>query len=336
MQFRPQDPPRGENIVRRWREILEVSRLAERVGFDGVFIPEHHMMDDGYPPSPWAPLGALAAVTNRIDIGTTVQLPVLDNPVHVAEHAAMADILAAGRLKFGIGLGNFGPEFELFGLSKDDQVGLFEESIEVIQRAWSGEELDFEGEHFKAKGKVRPLPVGAELWMAAMRKVGVRRAARYHCPFITDGLHNLSVMEYLIEEYRRASDEAGSTPRQSQVVLLRDGWVGDSLAEVERVWWPHVRDTHWSYFGMGRFSAKREPLLAEVKSVDDLHFGKHRLDRLIVGSPDDCIASVKRFQDAVDPDYFIVAFRMADGPGFEAELECVERFGTEVIPAFKD
>lgn len=294
------------------------------------------MMDDGYPSSPWAPLGAIAATTNRIDIGTTVNLPVLDNPVHVAEHAAMADILAAGRLKFGIGLGNFGPEFELFGLSKDDQVELFEESIEVIQRAWTGEELDFEGKHFTAKGKVRPLPVGAELWMAAMRKVGVRRAARFHCPFIADGLHNLNVMEYLTKEYREASAEAGSNQQQSQVILLRDGWVGDSLADVEREWWPHVRDTHWSYFGMGRFSAKREPLLAEVKTVDDLHFDKHRLDRLIVGSPADCIASIKQFKEALDPDYFITAYRMADGPSFAAELECIERFGTEVIPAFRD
>jgi alkanesulfonate monooxygenase SsuD/methylene tetrahydromethanopterin reductase-like flavin-dependent oxidoreductase (luciferase family) len=334
LQFRPQDPPDARNVVQRWEQLLEAAQLAESVGFDGVFIPEHHMMDDGYVSSPWAPLGALAAVTERVDIGTAVHLPVLDHPVHVAEHGAMADVLAAGRLKLGCGLGNFEPEFELFGLDRDEQVTRFEECMEVIQRAWSGEELDFHGKHFRVKGKVRPLPIAAELWMAAMTKVGVRRAARFGCAWASDGLHNLDVMRFLAEHYRAARAGNG-LPAQPGVLLLRDGWVADSLDVVEREWWPHVRDTHWSYFGMGRFSAAREPSLKGITTVDDLHFDRHRLDRLIVGSPADCIASITRFRDALDMDYLIMAFRMATGPSFEAELECIRRFGTDVIPAFR-
>lgn len=333
LQFRPQDPPEAKNIVRRWDELLQAARLAESVGFDGVFIPEHHMMDDGYVSSPWAPLGALAAVTERVDIGTAVHLPVLDHPVHVAEHAAMADILAGGRLKLGVGLGNFEPEFNLYGLDKKQQARRFEECVEVVQRAWTGEEIDFDGRHYKVKGKVRPLPVGAEMWMAAMTTVGVRRAARFGLAFATDGLHNFAVMEDLVGQYRAACEELGT---RANVVLLRDGWVADSLATVEREWWPHVRDTHWSYFGMGRFYSEHEPQLEGVKSVDDLTFERHRQDRLIVGAPSDCIAAIEKIRAAIDMDYVMLAFRMASGPSFEAELECIERFGREVIPAFAD
>ena len=159
--FRPQDPPNAEHIGQRWQEILAAGQVAEEAGWDGLFVPEHHMMPDAYLPSPWAPLGALAALTSRVDIGTTVHLLPFEHPVHVAEHSAMVDVLSGGRLKLGVGLGAFPPEFEFFGLNSKTQVSRFEESIEVLQRLWAGETLDHEGKHFKVKGNLTPLPAVA-------------------------------------------------------------------------------------------------------------------------------------------------------------------------------
>ena len=62
--FRPQDPPDAANIGQRWQEILAAGEAAEAAGWDGLFVPEHHMMPDAYLPSPWPALGALAACTN--------------------------------------------------------------------------------------------------------------------------------------------------------------------------------------------------------------------------------------------------------------------------------
>ena len=92
--FRAQDPPDASNLTRRWQDILEAGQLAEEVGFDGLFLPEHHMMDDGYVPAPLVGLGALAAVTKRVDLGTTIMLLPFYNPVQVAEHAAMVDVIS--------------------------------------------------------------------------------------------------------------------------------------------------------------------------------------------------------------------------------------------------
>ena len=60
------------------------------------------------------------------------------------------------------------------------------------------------------------------------------------------------------------------------------------------------------------------------------------IDRLIVGSPQDCIEQIQKYRDAIDLDYLILSFRVASGPSHEEELECLRRFGAEVIPAFKE
>jgi hypothetical protein len=61
--FRPQDPPNAENIGRRWQETLDAAQAAEEAGFDGVFVPEHHMMPDGYLPAPLVACGANSPCT---------------------------------------------------------------------------------------------------------------------------------------------------------------------------------------------------------------------------------------------------------------------------------
>jgi alkanesulfonate monooxygenase SsuD/methylene tetrahydromethanopterin reductase-like flavin-dependent oxidoreductase (luciferase family) len=332
---KPMDPPDARNIRRRWQETLEAGRLAEEVGFDGLFMPEHHMMADGYPPSPWAALGAMAATTSRVDVGTTVHLLPFEHPIHVAEHAAMVDVLSSGRLKLGVGMANFPAEFELYGLDSKKQVSRFEEAIELVQRAWTGERIEHEGKHFKISGQITPVPENAELWIGAMSDPGVRRAAKFGCPWPTDPLHNIEVMKHWAGIYRDAADEFGTRDKTS-VVLLRDGWVADSLEDVERDWWPVIRAEHWFYFEkVPRWVEEFEPFIASIKGEDDFHFDQHHVDRLIVGSPQDCIDKIAKFRDELDMDYLIMSFREPHGPDHDKELECIERFGKEVIPAFR-
>jgi alkanesulfonate monooxygenase SsuD/methylene tetrahydromethanopterin reductase-like flavin-dependent oxidoreductase (luciferase family) len=333
--FRPQDPPDGRNISRRWEETLRAGELAEQVGFDGLFLPEHHMMADGYPPAPLVGLGALAARTQRIRLGTTVLLLPFYNPVQVAEHAAMVDVIGGGeRIIVGVGLGNFEPEFELFGRTKKHQVSLFEESIGLLQRLLAGEEVDHEGRHFRVKGKITPRPRDPQLWLGAMSDPGLRRAARFGLTWVTDPLHNRQVMKEWADTYRAAGAEHGTSERLS-IALLRDGWVGDDLDQVERDWWPSVRGEHWFYFSqVPRFVLDREPLLQGVTQEDDFTFENHLVDRLVVGSPEQCVESIRRFEEDVRNEWLVMSFRMSAGPSHEKELECIERFGRQVISAY--
>ncbi len=333
--FRVQDPPNGAHIGRRMHETIQTSRVAEQAGFDGVFLPEHHMMDDGYLPNPFPLLGALAAATERVEIGTTIHLLPLHNPMISAEAAAVVDQMAGGRLRLGVGACNFAPEFELMGLKKKGQADRFDEAIELLQKAWTGEEFEHHGRFYDVKGKLRPTPVNAQLWIGAMSEAGVQRAARYGCPWPTDPLHNLAVLKHWTEIYRQTAVQHG-TEQQTSVVLLRDGWIADSLEEVEKTWWPVVRADHWMYFQkVPRFITELEPTLTDVEREEDFVFERHRIDRFIVGPADECIAAIRRMQEELAMDYLIITFRFAYGPEHEHHLDCIRRFGAEVIPAFR-
>jgi alkanesulfonate monooxygenase SsuD/methylene tetrahydromethanopterin reductase-like flavin-dependent oxidoreductase (luciferase family) len=332
--FRPQDPPQGERLFERWQQILAAAEVAEASGFDGVFLPEHHMMEDGYPPSPWAALGAIAARTSRLELGTAVYLLPLGHPIRTAEAAAMLDVISAGRVRLGVGLGNYEPEYELYGLDKRKQVSRFEESIELLLQAWRGDEIDHEGQHFRVKGRIAPRPLGAELWIGATSEPGVRRAAKYGCTWLAPPLQRRELIGEWSRLYRESGQAFGTRERLG-VALLRDGWVGDSLADVERTWWPYVRREHWFYFSkLPRFMGERETTFAGIESEEQMDFEQHRHDRLIVGSPQDCIEQIEQFRQTIDPSYLIMTFRLAAGPSFDEELECLRRFGAEVIPAF--
>jgi alkanesulfonate monooxygenase SsuD/methylene tetrahydromethanopterin reductase-like flavin-dependent oxidoreductase (luciferase family) len=238
-------------------------------------------------------------------------------------------------MRLGCGLGALPEEFALYGIDPKTQISRFEEAIGLVREAWSGAELNHQGQHFTATGKISPVPPGAELWLGAMSDGGVRRAARFGVPWVTDPLHNINVMNEWTSLYRQAGEEYGTSDGQ-QLILLRDGWVADSLAEVERVWWPCIRAEHWFYFKqIPRWVADREPFLAGVKEESDFRFETHRIDRLVAGSPDDCIEAITKLRDTLRMDYLIMSFRMAAGPAHEEELRCIRRFGRDVIPAFR-
>ncbi len=95
MLVNTQDPPDGRNMPQLYKEILREAELAEEFGFDSVFVPEHHMMPDGYLPAPQVLLGAIAARTSHIRLGTSIlQLPEW-HPINVAEAWAVLDNLIA-------------------------------------------------------------------------------------------------------------------------------------------------------------------------------------------------------------------------------------------------
>jgi alkanesulfonate monooxygenase SsuD/methylene tetrahydromethanopterin reductase-like flavin-dependent oxidoreductase (luciferase family) len=140
----------------------------------------------------------------------------------------------------------------------------------------------------------------------------------------------------LADRYRSAGRDAGIEDTLG-VVLLRDGFVADSLGEARRIWWPSLAAEHWGYFStLPRFTGERSgPTFDGAASANDLDFDRHRENRLIVGSPDDCIAEIRGFAETIGMDYLVMTFRLSRGPSFAHELECIRRFGAEVIPAFR-
>ena len=116
-----------------YRQTLEHIEQMEALGFDTVWLTEHHFIDDDYLPSVLTMAAAVAARTSRVTIGTAVLLLPLHDPIRVAEDAAVVDVLSNGRLRLGLGLGYKLEEFEAFGVDRRHRPSLLEEGIEIIR-----------------------------------------------------------------------------------------------------------------------------------------------------------------------------------------------------------
>ncbi len=130
-----QRPPLGD-YARFYAECFEEIEESERLGYAGVWLSEHHFVDDGYLPSPLVVAAAVAARTERIKIGTNVLLLPMHHPLRVAEDAAVADLVSGGRFVLGVGQGYVQHEFETLGFNRRHRPSLFEEGVEIIRRAW--------------------------------------------------------------------------------------------------------------------------------------------------------------------------------------------------------
>src|SRR6266699_5308823 len=138
--FTSQLPPGGKRThVQEYREIVDLVRLAETLGFDSAWVSEHHGSGDGYMPSLLPTLAAFAAATDRIKLGTGVMLAPFHHPLRLAEDAAVVDLLSGGRLILGLGLGWREEEFRMFGVPPSERVRRTSETIDILRLAWTGE-----------------------------------------------------------------------------------------------------------------------------------------------------------------------------------------------------
>src|SRR5574340_1381661 len=146
LSFRSADPSRPWSAV--YREGFGQIELAEALGFDAVWLTEHHLVDDGYSPSV-LPLAAAAAVrTEHLDIGTFIALLPLYNPVRLAEDAATVDILANGRFILGLSAGYVQSEFSGLGIGFSDRGSRCDEALEIRLGCWTHNGFSFQGRHF--------------------------------------------------------------------------------------------------------------------------------------------------------------------------------------------
>jgi alkanesulfonate monooxygenase SsuD/methylene tetrahydromethanopterin reductase-like flavin-dependent oxidoreductase (luciferase family) len=181
---------------RSWAELyaeaLEFIAWTEGLGFDGAWIPEHHVTEEGYASSPLTALAAIAARTRRMKLGTGVALAPFYHPVRFAEDAAMVDVISNGRLEIGLALGYRRRETDAYGVDFSGRPGRMDEFLQIVRRLWSGETLSFEGRHFQLKNAfVTPQPPRGHipLFVGAYSEKAMARVARYGDGYL--GAHEL-------------------------------------------------------------------------------------------------------------------------------------------------
>lgn len=183
-----------------YREVLDQISWAESLGIGSVWLTEHHFVEDGYTPSPFALAAAIGERTSTLRIGTNLIVAPLHNPVRLAEDAATLSLLTGGRFDLGLGQGYWAPEFAAFQRNLKHRPSLLEESVELIRRAWAGDNTPFEGKRFQLPAlRVTPVPEQVpKLLVGAMAEPAIERAARIADGFLsTQNIHQSSYLDAL-------------------------------------------------------------------------------------------------------------------------------------------
>ena len=145
--------PEVERVV-RWAELREMAVTAERIGLDSIWVGDHLLYrGDGAPArgpwEAWSTLAALAAVTERVEIGPLVASTSFHNPAMLAKKAVTIDEISGGRLILGVGAGWNEAEYEAYGFPFDHRVSRFEEAFTIVRRLLTTGRCDFHGTYFQ-------------------------------------------------------------------------------------------------------------------------------------------------------------------------------------------
>lgn len=148
--------------VAPWREIAAMARLAEDVGFDSIWMPDHLLFrhEGEAPKGPWecwSTLSAVAAITTRVEIGPLVLCTNFREPGMIAKMASTVDEISNGRLILGLGAGWHEPEYRAFGFPYDHRIGRFKEAFAIIRTLLREGAIDFRGTHYTLRDcELRP------------------------------------------------------------------------------------------------------------------------------------------------------------------------------------
>ena len=152
----------NDAVIECYRNLVEWARTADSLGYDTMWLTEHHFQYEGYEVLPNLILFGqhLASQTKNLRLGQMFNVVPQWNPLRLAEDFAIADIITGGRMEFGVGRGTVPREAWPLGTvvasgdndmsAEHDRINrqIFEESLEIIKRAWTNERFSFKGEHF--------------------------------------------------------------------------------------------------------------------------------------------------------------------------------------------
>ena len=330
-----------QDEVQYFQDTLDLSILAEELGFDSVWFGEEHFYSFGICPSPQIFLTAVARETSRIRLGTAISLLPFENPLRKAEDFAMLDILSNGRLNFGVGRGIIPQHFEGFCVDPAESRGRYEESLEIIRRAWTEDPFGYQGEFWQVPSlSLGPKPVQKPhppIYRGTISKesfegAGVVGDNAFIVPWLT-GPH--PTVRKRVQRYRALLEENGHGPKRTTCIFFL------FIDPDHQVALREGQDITRAYTQL--FTSFIAPeLLSRMGSDDPL---KIFLDfaaampgqveeRAVVGTPAECRRRLTELNDEFDLDQVAFYFH-AGGRDPKRARSGLELFAKEVMPEFR-
>lgn len=315
-----------------YREHLVYAREAERLGFDGIWVPEHHSVESGYNPAPFLALGALAGQTQHCWLGTQPLLLPLHHPVHIAEQAAVLDVLSGGRLILGIGAGYLPGDFAALGVGRAERGARMEEGTALLLETMRARKaFDFAGDFYRVRGVcIHPRPLQSphpEVVMCVRSRPAAERAGRFGLSVNLQGPESLRRNGPLVVEAR---EKAGFGASRAGASILRSGFLGatrEASIAASREYYAHDLAVYDAW-------QRQQPdpddlrMLAARSAGPDAPGGLYEVGEWIAAITSDA----ESMRDAgLVPDWINLTL-WPPGMAVDEALGCLQRFAAEVLP----
>jgi alkanesulfonate monooxygenase SsuD/methylene tetrahydromethanopterin reductase-like flavin-dependent oxidoreductase (luciferase family) len=328
--FHLMEQPFSKTQSQVYEEQLAQMKLADQIGFDSVWLTEHHFSSLPHVPdvpgeycvsaSPYALACAVSQITSNVRIGSAVKVLPLENPLRTAEDVAMADILSGGRIEFGVGNGYRKYEFEGLDIPIEEKIERFDEALQIILGAWTVDEFSFSGKYFNVpRLTLVPRPVQKPhppVWIAT--RLGTQEVIDYTA---SRGFKLLCAWAPR-KELRATYDQLRIAQSKLEVddpfvfTCLRHVYVGESDAAARRDGEQYVE-----------YYLNSTALFRPV--------GAHERSEMIFGGPNTCIEKLKQLQRESGVNNLIcwMNFGGLPQPMVEASMQ---RFANEVMPELRE
>ena len=312
-----------------YRQALEEVIRAEELGFDSVWMEEHHAVTNHYWPSPLPVLAGFATRTSRLVLGTDIVVAAFHHPVRLAEDVAMLDVISNGRFVLGIAIGYKPDEFALYGVELEKRGARFEEQLAIMTGLWTQERVQFKGAYYTVEGRLEPKPVQTPhppLWIGGWGDMTLRRAATLADNWIpgpTADLKRLLNGKKQFLEQRRAA----GLPAPAEWPLTRDVIIADTDAQARELAEEHIMVAYRREYAGGW----RHPFIDASIATD---LDKLMEDRFIIGGPEQCVSRLRRFVEEYGLTHLICRMFFPGMPHARI-MRGLELLARDVMPAFR-
>ncbi len=354
----------NEQLATVFGKTEAMAKLMDRMGYNAFWMAEHHFQSEGYECIPNVLMAALhlTHLTERLKIGCGFNIAPMWHPLRLAEDFAMADILSKGRITFGVGRGYHTREVETFGAPLLDQPAnreLFEEQVDIIFKAFNEERFSHKGKHYTLPAEVpyrgyalkeltlvpRPLRRPVECWQPIQG--GSARALEFMAKhgiqgMVGGGSAEGGVMHKVAVAWREAHARQGRNIELGERLCVGFHFYIDESRERGMREAAKYYEENMKVFGELRLVRGMTDEQIEIMR-DPVRAPHAKLPRIedavanggfLCGSPEQIVEHLKKLE-ATYPALDRVSVSLSVGVPERVCLEQLERFATEVMPAFK-
>ncbi|MBI2525513.1 MAG: LLM class flavin-dependent oxidoreductase [Candidatus Rokubacteria bacterium] len=313
-----------------YREALEEVVRGEDLGFDSIWMEEHHSVQDHYWPSPLTVLAGFATRTSRVTLGTDILVAPFYHPARLAEDVAMLDVMSGGRVVLGVAIGYKPDEFALYGAEMEKRGARFEEQLAVMKGLWTQDWLSFKGRCYQVEGRLEPRPVQRPhppLWIGGWGELTLRRAATLGDNWIPGPTAELPRLVAGKKRFLDNRARAGLTAPITEWPLTRDVIIADTDREARELAERHIMVSYRKEYAGGW----KHPFIdASIATNLDTVMK----DRFLIGSPDRVVQALRPFVTEYGMTHLICRLFFPGMPHAHIMRE-LDLLAREVMPAFR-